>query len=96
MVAKHDTADAAPSGQDAGSGEEWIRRLTHLQQALSLCPTDVAARCELALLLEQLRQPEEALFNWKAVLACDPNSLQAREGMARCLPLTGRSLQSNV
>ncbi len=96
MAVKNERAAESPSRPDTPSGEEWVRLLTRLQEALSLCPTDIAARCELAALLERLGQPEEALFNWKAVLACDPNSLQAREGVARCLPRTGRSLQSNV
>ena len=77
------------------SGEEWVARLTRLQEALSACPTDLLSRCELAAILERLEQHEEALFNWKAVLTCDPNSLKAREGVARCLQQTGRPLQSN-
>ncbi len=47
-----------------------------------------------ATLLEKLEQPEEALFNWNAVLACNPNSLKAREGLARCRQRTGQPLQS--
>jgi cytochrome c-type biogenesis protein CcmH/NrfG len=77
----------------AGS-EEWIARIGLLQDALAVCPTDVLARCDLAMLLEKLGQPEEALCNWNAVLACDPNSLKAREGVARCRQRTGRPLQS--
>lgn len=73
---------------------EWINRLTALQQTLTICPTDGSARCELAFLLERLNQAEEALVHWKAVLAADPNNLQAREGIARCLTKAGRSLQS--
>ena len=77
------------------SSEEWITRLTRLQETLAVCPTDILARSELATLLEQLDQPEEALFNWNAVLACNPNNLTAREGVARCRRRTGLSLQSN-
>lgn len=77
------------------SNEEWITRITRLQETLAVCPTDVLARSELATLLEQLDQPEEALLNWNAVLACNPNNLNAREGVARCRRRTGRSLQSN-
>lgn len=77
------------------SNEEWITRITRLQEALAVCPTDISARSEFATLLEQLDQPEEALFNWNAVLACNPNNLNAREGVARCRRRTGRSLQSN-
>ena len=60
--------------------EEWIARIGRLQDALAVCPTDILARCELATLLEKLEQPEEALCNWNAVLACDPNSLKAEKG----------------
>lgn len=74
--------------------EQWIARIGRLQDALVVCPTDILARSELATLLEQLGQPEEALFNWRAVLACDPNSLIAREGVARCRQRTGWPLQS--
>jgi hypothetical protein len=49
-----------------------------------------------ATLLEKLEQPEEALRNWYAVLACDSNSLNAREGLARCRQRTGRPLQSTL
>ena len=73
-------------------GEEWIARIGRLQEVLAVCPTDMWARNELATLWEQLGQPEEALFNWSAVLACDPNSLKAREGVARCRQRTGRAL----
>lgn len=85
-----------PSPSHNPSSEEWIARLSHLQETLAICPTDILARCELAALLEKLDQHEEALFNWKAVLACDPNSLKAHEGVARCRRQTGRPLQSNM
>ena len=74
--------------------EEWIARISRLQDALVVCPADILARCELATLLEKLEQPEEALFNWNTVLTCDPNSLKAREGVARCRQRTGRPLRS--
>jgi cytochrome c-type biogenesis protein CcmH/NrfG len=73
---------------------EWIERLTELQKLLAVCPTDILARCDLALLLEQLDQHEDALFNWRAVLDFDPNNLKAREGVTRCRNRTGRPLQS--
>jgi thioredoxin-like negative regulator of GroEL len=76
------------------SSEEWIARIGRLQDALAVCPSDILARCELAMLLEQLEQPEEALLNWNAVLTRDPNSLKAREGVARCRQRTGQPLQS--
>jgi cytochrome c-type biogenesis protein CcmH/NrfG len=77
------------------SNEEWITRITRLQDTLAVCPTDILARGELATLLEQLEQPEEALFHWNAILACNPNNLKAREGVARCRRRTGRFLRSN-
>jgi hypothetical protein len=76
------------------SGEDWIVRITRLQEALTACPTDILSRCELATILETLEQYEEALFNWKAVLACNANSLKAREGMVRCHERIGRPLPS--
>ncbi len=76
--------------------EEWIARISRLQDMLTVCPTDVLARCELATLLEKLEQPEEALSHWQVVLACDPNSLNAREGVARCRLQAGRPLQSHM
>jgi len=72
--------------------EEWIARIGRLQEALAVCPADILARCELATLLEQMEQTEEALCNWYVVLTSDPNSLKAREGVARCRQRTGRPL----
>lgn len=77
----------------AGS-EEWIARIGRLRDALAVCPTDILARSELAMLLEQMGEPEEALCNWNVVLARDPNSLKAREGVARCRQRTGQPLRS--
>lgn len=76
------------------SNEIWIARLAELQELLTICPTDLAARCDLALLLERLDQSEEAQFNWKAVLDTDPNNLKAREGIARCRSRIGQPLRS--
>jgi cytochrome c-type biogenesis protein CcmH/NrfG len=64
--------------------EEWVTRIGQLQDALTVCPNDILARSELATLLEQLGQPKQALCHWNMVLACDPNSLNGREGVARC------------
>jgi hypothetical protein len=71
-------------------------RLAELQKLLDLCPGDVLARCGLALLLEELDLPDEALFHWKAVLDFDPNNLKAREGVNRCRCWTGQPLQSRM
>lgn len=96
MAARTGTSTGSPSPICDPASEEWIARLTGLQETLTLCPTDILAREELAAMLERLEQHEEALFNWKAVLACDPNSLKAREGVARCRQRTGRPLQPNL
>ena len=94
MAVKAERSMEPPALMPVASSEDWISRIGRLQDALSVCPTDILARGELAILLEQLGQPEEALFNWNAVLICDPNSLNAREGVARCRQRTGRPLQS--
>ena len=94
MAVKAERSVEPPALLHHAPSEEWIARIGRLQDALAVCPTDILARSELATLLEQLGQPEEALFNWNAILACDPNSLNAREGVARCRQRTGRPLQS--
>jgi tetratricopeptide (TPR) repeat protein len=76
--------------------ESRIDRLTELHKLLAVCPTDIYARCDLASLLEELGQYEKALFNWKAVVASDPNNLKAWEGMTRCRNRTGRPPQSHI
>jgi hypothetical protein len=48
----------------------------------------------LAVLLEEMDLPDEALLNWKAVLDFDPNHLKAREGVNRCRSRTRRPFQS--
>lgn len=68
------------------------KRLEELERLLTICPGDILARCDLAMLLEQLGQHEEALGNWKAVLEFDPNNLKAREGVTRCRLQMGRGL----
>ena len=52
--------------------EQTDRALAELQKLLTICPADVLARCDLALLLEQMDLHDEALCNWKAVLDFDP------------------------
>lgn len=84
-----------PSPGHNPSNEEWIIRISELQETLAVSPADIAARSELATLLEQLDQPDDALLNWNAILACNPNNLQAREGVARCRRRTLRPLHSN-
>lgn len=94
MAVKVERSVEPPAILPYALGEEWIARIGRLQDTLAVCPTDISARCDLATLLEKLGQPEEALFNWNAVLGCDPNSLKAREGVARCRSQSGRPLQS--
>ena len=69
-------------------------RLAELQKLLNICPGDVRARCDLAVLFEEMDLPDEALLNWKAVLDFDPNHLKAREGVNRCRSRTSRPFQS--
>ena len=71
-------------------------RLAELQKLLAVCPADVLTRCDLALLLEELELPDEALWHWKTVLDFDPNNLKAREGMNRCRTRTGPSFPSQT
>jgi|CXWL01.1.fsa_nt_gi hypothetical protein len=84
-----ESSDEPPSPVRNPSDEELITRITRLQETLAVCPSDISARSELATLLEQLDKPEEALLNWNATLAFNPNNLKVREGVARCLQLTG-------
>lgn len=76
--------------------ESWIDRVARLEKLLTICPGDILTRCDLASLLEELGQQEEALFNWNAVLSCDQNNLKAREGIIRCRLQIGRPLQSDM
>ena len=84
MAVQADRSVEPPANMRHTPNEEWVARIGELQDVLAVCPTDILAGSELATLLEQLGQLEEALCHWKAVLACDPNSLNAREGVARC------------
>jgi len=95
MATTIESSDEPPSPMHNPSNEEWITRITRLQETLAVCPADISARNELATLLEQLDQPEEALLNWNTILDRNPNNLNAREGVARCRRRTGRPLQSN-
>ena len=76
--------------------ESRIDRLRELQKFLAVCPTDVLVRCDVALLLEEVGQHEEALSHWKTVVASDPNNLNAREGMTRCRNRTRRPPGSHI
>jgi cytochrome c-type biogenesis protein CcmH/NrfG len=84
MAVKAECSVEPPVGTPHAPKEEWIRRIGQLQDALAVYPNDILARSELATLLEQLGQPKQALCHWNMVLACDPNSLNGREGVARC------------
>lgn len=74
---------------DTGSKDERTEHITRLRGSLAVCPADNQARCQLAALLEELGQHEEALFNWRMAVSCDPNNLIAREGVARCRRCAG-------
>ena len=75
--------------------EDWVVRLTRLQELLTACPSDILSRGELAIMLETMEMYEEALVNWKALVECDANHLKAREGIVRCRQKTGRHFQSS-
>ncbi len=77
--------------QAVTAGERSVR-LRRLQDTVAVCPTDLATRCELANLLEELGRPEEAMRHWKAILTCNPNHLEAWEGVARCREKLARGL----
>ena len=68
----------------------WTMWVTLLQTRVKECPTDSLTRCALALPLEEFGKPDEALCHWNAVLVCDPDSLTAREGVARCRQRIGQ------
>nr|MBI3611937.1 hypothetical protein [Nitrospirota bacterium] len=63
---------------------DYSTRRRRLHESVALCPTDLAARCELAECLEAEGATDDALLQWQQVLAHNPNSLKAWEGMARC------------
>jgi tetratricopeptide (TPR) repeat protein len=96
MTIKNGNARDSMSCANRQPTKDWFVQLQQLSDALVLCPTDLATRCELAALLEQLGQHEEALVNWNRVLTSDPNNLLAREGSARCRQRMGRSLHSPI
>jgi len=83
-----------PTSTPRSLEEDWFVRLTWLQEQLTVCPSDILSRCELAATLETMELYEEALVNWKVVIECDANNLKAREGLVRCRQKTGRHLQS--
>lgn len=64
--------------------EEGEARVSELQEILAVCPSDLATRERLAMLLERLGRQADALVNWTVIVEHSPNDLQAREGVARC------------
>ena len=74
---------------DFRTSDERMEHITRLRGSLAVCPADILARCQLAALLEEQAQYEEALFNWRLALSYDPNNLIAREGFARCRRCAG-------
>lgn len=69
--------------------EDWLGQLARLQELLTVCPSDLLSRCELAAFLETMDMYEEALVHWKVVIDLDANHLNAREGLVRCHQKTG-------
>lgn len=81
----HETMSGTRSSRTQSSAvSEWIEQVRTLHRTLELCPADFTARKTLATLLEELQEWDGALFNWRRILAYDPNNLEAWEGMARC------------
>lgn len=64
--------------------EEGEAQVSELQEILAVCPSDLATRGRLAMLLERLGRQADALVNWTVIVDHSPNDLQAREGVARC------------
>lgn len=86
MSAESTRQPVLPSGS---SKKDWLVRLGRLQELLTVCPSDILSRCELAALLETMDLYEEALAHWKVVIDLDANHLNAREGLVRCHRKTG-------
>lgn len=81
----HETMSGSRSSRTQSStASEWIQQVRALHRALEVCPADLTSRGTLATLLEELQEWDGALFNWRRILAYDPNNLEAWEGMARC------------
>lgn len=78
--------------RESPATEERRARILYLQDTLAVCPVDIRARYELATRLENIGRSDEALFNWRAILASQPNSLMAREAVVRCRQQIGRIL----
>lgn len=78
------TSDIRSSRTQPSAIDEWIEQVRTLHRALDVYPADLIARGKLAILLEELQEWEGAIFNWRRILAYDPNHLGAWEGMARC------------
>jgi hypothetical protein len=77
--------DAEQEDRDSDSlQQERSRRVNWLRQTLTLCPNDSLSRQELAMLLEQLGETENAAAEWREILQRDPNNLSAWVGLARC------------
>ncbi|HSL05752.1 MAG TPA: hypothetical protein VK901_19705 [Nitrospiraceae bacterium] len=79
--------------EPATSCNMWV---TLLQTRLRECPADTLTRYTLALLLEEFGKPDDALCHWNAGLVCDPDSLKAREGVARCRQRIRQPQQSDL
>lgn len=94
MTMSRNTGLGRTYSADPQQHETKIDRVTRLQNLVTACPTDLLTRFKLATLLEELSRYEDALLSWKVVLTCDPNNLQAREGMARCRRQIGHPLRS--
>jgi len=67
---------------------------TVLLMRLTDCLTHTIARCAFASLLGKQGQPDETLFHWNILLACDPASVTAGEDLVRFRQRIKQHLQS--
>ena len=93
MLGEDECSIEPAESTDSSPTEDRTTQIGHYQNILGFNPNDISARSELASLLEQLGQPKQALCHWNMVLACDPNSLNGREGVARCRQRTEQPLR---
>ena len=77
-----------PETYPSSGADQWVEQVRGLHRALEVCPADLIARRKLAALLEELHEWDGALFQWRRILAYDPNYLDAWEGLARCRRLS--------
>lgn len=63
--------------------EEWGMALADIERALALEPRHFGAMTGLAVILEKIDRPADAMAAWRRALALDPNLQSAKEGVKR-------------